>query len=126
MDPIAQLQPQCRAENKSFEIGKKIKKRQKHLNLSKSFFFSEVPVPDRRDRDLLGKSRRNSPRKSPWKSPPRPCMFCGQMQAHLKRHVTRKHRSHEEVRAFMKLPKAEQARAFDGITRRIYPGIWKC
>ena len=45
-------------------------------------------------------------------------MFCGQMQAQLKRHVIRKHRSHEQVRAAMQLPKAEQARAFDGIKKR--------
>ena len=107
------------------------KNMKKHLNLSKSFFFSEVPVPDRRVRNLIGKSRRNSPRKSPRKSPSkssskkekkkkpaRPCMFCGQMQAQLKRHVIRKHRSHEQVRAAMQLPKAEQARAFDAIKKR--------
>ena len=45
-------------------------------------------------------------------------MFCGQMQAQLKRHVIRKHQSHEQVRAAMQLPKAEQARAFDGIKKR--------
>ena len=45
-------------------------------------------------------------------------MFCGQMQAQLKRHVIRKHRSHEQVRAAMQLPKAEQARALDGIKKR--------
>ena len=45
-------------------------------------------------------------------------MFCGQMQAQLKRHVIRKHQSHEQVRAAMQLPKAEQARAFDAIKKR--------
>ena len=40
------------------------------------------------------------------------------MQAQLKRHVIRKHQSHEQVRAAMQLPKAEQARAFDGIKKR--------
>ena len=82
-------------------------------------------------KDRGGKSRRNSPLKSPRKSPSkssskkekkkkpaRPCMFCGQMQAQLKRHVIRKHQSHEQVRAAMQLPKAEQARAFDGIKKR--------
>ena len=44
-------------------------------------------------------------------------MFCGQMQAQLKRHVIRKHQSHEQVRAAMQLPKAEQARALDGIKK---------
>ena len=56
------------------------------------------------------------------KKPSRPCVFCGGFQSQLKRHIIRKHGHENSVQAALKLPKAEQNRAFEALRKE---GIYK-
>lgn len=52
-----------------------------------------------------------------YKKPSRPCVFCGQLQSKLKRHLLRKHKDEEQVKAALELPGPEQKRAFDALKK---------
>ncbi|KAK7487420.1 hypothetical protein BaRGS_00021382, partial [Batillaria attramentaria] len=56
------------------------------------------------------------------KKPPRPCVFCGTFQSQLVRHIKRKHGEEESVQAALKLPQADQQRAFESLRKE---GIYK-
>lgn len=45
--------------------------------------------------------------------PKSPCVFCGEFQNQLPRHLKRKHCNEEPVSAALKLPPLEQKKAFD-------------
>ncbi|RUS76823.1 hypothetical protein EGW08_015409 [Elysia chlorotica] len=47
----------------------------------------------------------------------RPCIYCGQYQAQLLRHMKRKHNDEEAVKAAMMLPKQDQHNAFDKLRK---------
>ncbi|KAK7489172.1 hypothetical protein BaRGS_00019550, partial [Batillaria attramentaria] len=51
------------------------------------------------------------------KKPPRPCVFCGTFQSQLVRHIKRKHGEEESVQAALKLPQADQQRAFESLRK---------
>ena len=51
------------------------------------------------------------------KKPKRPCVYCGMFQAKLKRHMLRRHKDEEGVKAALLLPAAEQTRAFEDLRK---------
>ena len=54
------------------------------------------------------------------RKPSRPCMFCGEIQSQLKRHILRRHSSEEQVIQALKLPTSEQNRVFEEIHWRVF------
>ena len=83
------------------------------------FFFSENTICS--EEQILESSSSTpalpSINKSTYKKPMRPCVYCGQFETQLVRHLKRKHTNEEAVQAAIKLPASEQRRAFEIIRK---------